>query len=360
MSKGILDANKHFKVYQVTFSIIMNLLNDNGILLIDAELYKMIIEFGKKAKLVKNISHTDEIDDDNDISSIVINISEMLEPLYRSLHINKTNSIDKIEFSDHKIEYIDTLSKEKFKSEDIIKSNYTYKLDVENIKIPRKVIKRIAQEYSTLMESLPTYYESSIFFRSDDSNVLACRAMITGPDNTPYDSGCLIFDIAIPQDYPAKPPKVKYLTTGGKRFNPNLYANGKVCLSLLGTWQGEAWNPGISTLNQILISIQSQILVDEPYFNEPGYQTSIGTQTGINRSKNYNKNIRLYTMDHAMIDLLENKSSYLEFRTVINKHFKRKKDYILKTCKKWVDESEDMKDKYIISYDKLSKLLNEL
>ena len=61
-----------------------------------------------------------------------------------------------------------------------------------------------------------------------------------------------------------------------------------------------------------------------------------------------------------MIDLLENKSSYLEFRTVINKHFKRKKDYILKTCKKWVDESEDMKDKYIISYDKLSKLLNEL
>lgn len=28
-------------------------------------------------------------------------------------------------------------------------------------------------------------------------------------------------------------------TGGGKvRFNPNLYNNGKVCLSLLGTWSG--------------------------------------------------------------------------------------------------------------------------
>jgi hypothetical protein len=32
------------------------------------------------------------------------------------------------------------------------------------------------------------------------------------------------------------------LTTGGGRcrFNPNLYAGGKVCLSILGTWSGES------------------------------------------------------------------------------------------------------------------------
>lgn len=39
------------------------------------------------------------------------------------------------------------------------------------------------------------------------------------------------------------------------RFNPNLYADGKVCLSLLGTWHGgdatEKWDPQHSNLFQV-------------------------------------------------------------------------------------------------------------
>jgi hypothetical protein len=55
------------------------------------------------------------------------------------------------------------------------------------------------------------------------------------------------------QDYPQKPPKVQFLTTGGGtvRFNPNLYESGRVCLSLLGTWDGPSWDPGTSTLLQV-------------------------------------------------------------------------------------------------------------
>ena len=45
------------------------------------------------------------------------------------------------------------------------------------------------------------------------------------------------------------------------RFNPNLYNCGKVCLSLLGTWSGPGWDPKTSTLLQVLISIQSLIMV---------------------------------------------------------------------------------------------------
>lgn len=48
------------------------------------------------------------------------------------------------------------------------------------------------------------------------------------------------------------------------RFNPNLYAEGKVCLSLLGTWSGPGWVPGVSSLAQVLLSIQSAILVEAP------------------------------------------------------------------------------------------------
>lgn len=44
---------------------------------------------------------------------------------------------------------------------------------------------------------------------------------------------------------------------GAVRFNPNLYACGKVCLSLLGTWRGSAsenWDPKLSTILQVLLS----------------------------------------------------------------------------------------------------------
>ena len=56
------------------------------------------------------------------------------------------------------------------------------------------------------------------------------HALVTGPFETPYEGGFFYFLINCPDDYPNAPPKVKLLTTGGGtvRFNPNLYANGKV------------------------------------------------------------------------------------------------------------------------------------
>ncbi|CAL1152374.1 unnamed protein product [Cladocopium goreaui] len=78
-------------------------------------------------------------------------------------------------------------------------------------------------------------------------------------------------------------------------FNPNLYSNGKVCLSLLGTWQGERaenWDATTSRAVQVLISIQSLILVPQPYFNEPGFEREIGTETGERRSHEYNRSVR--------------------------------------------------------------------
>lgn len=62
------------------------------------------------------------------------------------------------------------------------------------------------------------------------------HALITGPFDTPYEGGFFYFLIRCPPDYPIRAPRVKLVTTGGGRvrFNPNLYKNGKVCLSILG------------------------------------------------------------------------------------------------------------------------------
>ena len=136
-----------------------------------------------------------------------------------------------------------------------------------------QVIVRISQELSSLATSLPISINSGIFMRVNENFVNVIRFIIIGPDDTPYSNGCFEFDMVIGEQYPSAPPKVQLLTTGRGtvRFNPNLYNNGKVCLSLLGTWDGPGWDPKVSTLLQVLVSIQSLILVPDPYFNEPGY-----------------------------------------------------------------------------------------
>ena len=66
-------------------------------------------------------------------------------------------------------------------------------------------------------------------------------------------------------DYPKVPPLVHYISYVTDRLNPNLYEEGKVCVSLLGTWSGkgtETWSPN-SNMLQLLVSIQGLILVSE-------------------------------------------------------------------------------------------------
>lgn len=170
-----------------------------------------------------------------------------------------------------------------------------------------------------------------------------------------------MFDIYCPPEYPKVPPLVNLQTTGGGavRFNPNLYNCGKVCLSLLGTWKGnenEKWRPETSTLLQVLVSIQSLILVEEPYFNEPGYETEIGKASGIEHSREYNEVIRVGTMKWAMLEQL--KRPPYAFEEVIKIHFKQKRAEILKQCHQWVTEAKT--DKTTGHYDKISKLYEEL
>ena len=94
------------------------------------------------------------------------------------------------------------------------------------------------------------------------------------------------------------PMQMVHYNSGGLRLNPNLYESGKVCLSLLNTWTGtdtEVWNPGASTILQVLLSLQALVLNDKPYFNEAGYDQQIGRAEGERNSVSYNENAFLVT-----------------------------------------------------------------
>jgi len=201
--------------------------------------------------------------------------------------------------------------------------------------IPKRSL-AIAKELAVLTTNLPVAWDSSIFLRVDETRVDIIKALIIGPEGTPYQNGCFLFDIFLGHSYNQLPPSVKYMTTnGGKfRFNPNLYADGKVCLSLLGTWAGPGWVAGKSTLLQVLISIQSMILCEEPYLNEPGWATSSGTP----QSNAYSANIRRMVVKTAMLGNLKNPPE--PFGDIIRTHFRLKARSISAQLDQWSSQDD--------------------
>lgn len=134
-------------------------------------------------------------------------------------------------------------------------------------------MRRIAKEHKILRGSLPP----NIFVRTWESRLDLIRVLIIGPSDTPYEYAPFVIDFHLGSSYPQSPPEAFFhsWTAGTGPVNPNLYEDGKICLSLLGTWhtdeRNESWSPAKSTLLQVLVSIMGLVLVKDPYYNEAGY-----------------------------------------------------------------------------------------
>ena len=221
--------------------------------------------------------------------------------------------------------------------------------------ISQSKLVRLAQEYADLSRSLPIEDTNSIFVRVDENNMDYMKVLIMGSTGTPYAHGAFEYDVYFDSQYPSGPPKVTLVTTGSGqvRFNPNLYANGKVCLSLLGTWRGnstENWNPKISTLLQVLISIQSIIMSSLVYFNEPSCESQMGTPEGEAKNEAYSNIVRYCNVKYAIIEQILNPSK--GFEDVIKRHFYLKKKDILDQIEEWIERSTKTEAKYLsFSYD---------
>ena len=166
-----------------------------------------------------------------------------------------------------------------------------------------ETLSRLRNELRGLLSSpLP-----GIIVSPDPDLALRWHALVTGPEGTPYSNGFFYFIIQCEPDYPASPPKVKLMTTGGGqvRFNPNLYNSGKVCLSILGTWQGPGWSAAL-TIGSVLLSIQS-LMNENPLRNEPGHETESNSAV----LQRYNDIITHETLRVAVIDNVQRVDSVM-------------------------------------------------
>nr|POE99501.1 putative ubiquitin-conjugating enzyme e2 23 [Quercus suber] len=162
-------------------------------------------------------------------------------------------------------------------------------------------LKRTAKEHKILRTAgnLP----SGVFVRTWESRLDLLRFLLIGPSDTPYSDAPFIVDVWLPPQFPTEPPKTFFHSWAGEpglggigRVNPNLYEDGKICLSLLGTWEGnkgEGWNASRSTLLQVIVSLLGLVLVREPYFNEAGYEHLVGLEASKRPSALYNERTHL-------------------------------------------------------------------
>ncbi|KAF1365799.1 hypothetical protein EJ07DRAFT_58385, partial [Lizonia empirigonia] len=191
--------------------------------------------------------------------------------------------------------------------------------------------KRLISEINVLKTSLPP----GIFVRHGESRLDVIKCIIVGPADTPYENGLFEFDFYCPADYPNVPPAVSFKGTGSGRvgINPNLYADGTICLSLLGTWEGEPWKPGESTLLQVLVSLQAMVFCEQPWYNEPGRERSYGSSFSGSAAERYNRRVRELTVRFAMIDWLGEPP--VIWADVVEQHFRAHADKILERVIEW-------------------------
>ncbi|XP_014261695.1 (E3-independent) E2 ubiquitin-conjugating enzyme UBE2O isoform X2 [Cimex lectularius] len=227
---------------------------------------------------------------------------------------------------------------------DTAPNSHKFKLTMFQPTDTKSFFRRVRGEIKLLRTSLP----SGIWITGFEDRMDLFSVMIRGPERTPYEDGLFFFDFQLSADYPKTPPHCHYISYCSDRLNPNLYEDGKVCVSLLGTWSGkgtEVWTL-TSNLLQIIVSIQGLILVSEPYFNEAGYEKQKGSQQGKENSRMYNEMVVLKLVQ-AMTKLIVNPPPV--FREEINAHFNQHAEKLCQRLDSWLDISEKYNNSHPLS-----------
>ncbi len=106
----------------------------------------------------------------------------------------------------------------------------------------------------------------------DDSQLFTWRIYLEGPKGTMYEGGIFQLGMTFPRDYPMSPPELRFISDF---WHPNVYTDGKVCISILhppgedemsGELPEERWLP-TQSVSTILLSVIT--LLSDPNFSSP-------------------------------------------------------------------------------------------
>jgi len=136
--------------------------------------------------------------------------------------------------------------------------------------------RRLVRDLKKLQEDPP----ESIMAAPLEDNIMSWQAVIFGPEDTPWEGGVFKLSMEFSEEYPNKPPVVKFVT---KIYHPNVYNDGSICLDVLQN----QWS-SIYDISAILTSIQS--LLCDPNPNSPA--NSEAAKLYVEDRKEYHRRVR--------------------------------------------------------------------
>lgn len=128
-------------------------------------------------------------------------------------------------------------------------------------------IKRLKKEFEQISKDINPLY--SVY--ADHINKLRWFGVVLGAPDTIFEGGIFRFGIDFPENYPFNPPTVYFID---KLPHPNIYQDGRVCISTLHfgvdatnyEQASERWSPQ-HNVQSVLISIIS--MLSTPNFESP-------------------------------------------------------------------------------------------
>lgn len=143
-------------------------------------------------------------------------------------------------------------------------------------------LRRLQKELQDFNENPSEYYS----LNPHEDNFLEWEFLLFGPENTIYEGAILNGKMIFPKDYPSSPPEFIFIT---KIPHPNIYQNGKVCISILHNdidvsgYEDitEQWKPSLG-VNIIIMSILT-------LFTCPNLESPADIDTTLLYKNNYNE-----------------------------------------------------------------------
>ncbi|CAD8112469.1 unnamed protein product [Paramecium sonneborni] len=117
-------------------------------------------------------------------------------------------------------------------------------------------LKRIKKEWDDLSKDLPPNCSVCLF---DKQDYFKWIATITGAEGSLYCGGRFELQIEIPQDYPFRPPKIRFLTP---IYHPNINSQGQLSLDVLK----DQWSPALKISKLLLIICE---VLEDPNPDDP-------------------------------------------------------------------------------------------
>ena len=170
------------------------------------------------------------------------------------------------------------------------------------------------------LQEAQSLIRDGIYIVPDESNQNKFTALIIGDRDTPY-HGFYMFEFNFVKPYPQHPPEVKFHNANVVnigRLHPNCYENGKVCLSLIGTWGQNTWDPTTSSIGEILLNLKAIVFVNDPLQSgEPPYNHVPALRNGFTYSVRV---LNLFDYVLGTYNKMKNdtfKESFLVFKDII-------------------------------------------